>query len=183
MRKNLYMLPEGLPEPVDDGSCDHLQDRALPSLALPSTQGRPVDLSRLTGRSVVFCYPMTGRPEQPPMIGWNNIPGARGCTPQCCGFRDRHPEFERLGVGVYGLSAQALEDQREAVERLRLPYPLLNDSGLVLTRALALPTFEYDGQTYIRRVTLLLEDGVIRRFWYPVYPPHLNPTDLLTELS
>lgn len=182
MAKNLYMLPEGLPEPEEDGACDHLQGLALPSLSLSSTTGEPVDLSTISGTAVVFFYPMTGKPEQPPMRGWNKIAGARGCTTQCCAFRDRYPEFQRLGVEIYGVSAQPLRDQQEAVERLHLPYPLLNDSDLTLARELELPTFDYDGATYIKRLTLLVEGGVIRQVYYPVFPPHLNPTDILSQL-
>ena len=182
MVKNLYMLPEGLPEPVEDGACDHLQGLALPTVTRPATSGGSVDLSELPGTAVVFFYPMTGKPEQPPMRGWNKIPGARGCTTQCCGFRDRYPEFQALGVSVYGVSAQPLADQKEAVERLRLPYPLLNDTDLKLAEALELPLFDYDGHRYIKRITLLVEGGVIRQVYYPVFPPHLNPTDVLAQL-
>lgn len=183
MRKNLYMLPDGLPQPVDDGACDHLWGQSLPSLSLPATSGEAVDLGRLKGPAVIFCYPMTGKPEQPPMIGWNNIPGARGCTPQCCAFRDRFQDFAALGVSVYGVSSQPLAQQQEAVERLRLPYALLNDADQALTRALSLPTFEYDGATYIKRLTLWVDGGEIRKVWYPVFPPHLNATDILAELD
>lgn len=182
MIKNLYMLPEGLPEPQEDGACDHLQGLALPSLPLASTTDEPVDLSEVAGTAVVFFYPMTGKPEQPPMRGWNKIPGARGCTTQCCAFRDRYPEFRRLGVEIYGVSAQPLEDQKEAVGRLRLPYPLLNDSNMDLAAELDLPTFGYDGARFIKRLTLLVEGGVIRQVYYPVFPPHLNPTDILSQL-
>lgn len=182
MAKNLYMLPEGLPEPEDDGACDHLQGMALPSIELVSTDAKTIDLSRQEGTSVVFFYPMTGKPERPPMIGWNKIPGARGCTTQCCAFRDRYPEFKRVGVEVFGVSAQPLDEQLDAAERLRLTYPLLNDTDLELTNALDLPTFGYEMSRYIKRVTLLIEEGVIRKVYYPVFPPHLNPTDILSQL-
>ncbi len=182
MAKNLYMLPEGLPEPENDGACDHLQGMALPSVERVSTSGETVDLSRHKGLAVVFFYPMTGKPERPPMIGWNKIPGARGCTTQCCAFRDRYPEFQRLGVEVFGVSAQPLEEQLDAVKRLRLNYTLLNDSDLKLAKALDLPTFKYESDYYIKRLTLLIEDGVIRKVYYPVFPPHRNPTDILGEL-
>jgi peroxiredoxin len=180
--KNLYMLPEGLPEPEEDGACDHLQGLALPSLPLSSTTGKSVDLSQLKGTAVIFFYPMTGKPELPPMRGWNKIPGARGCTTQCCAFRDRYPEFQSLGVEVYGVSAQPLEDQKGTAARLRLPYPLLNDSELALATELDLPTFDYDSARFIKRLTLLVEGGVIRQVYYPVFPPHLNPTDILSQL-
>lgn len=182
MPKNLYMLPEGLPAPEADGACDHLQGLALPALSLSSTDGSAVDLSRQPGTCVVFFYPMTGKPERPPMIGWNKIPGARGCTTQCVAFRDRYQDFQKASVEVFGVSAQPLKEQKESVERLHLPYRLLNDSDLALADALELPTFEYDGGRYIKRLSLVVQDGVIRRVYYPVFPPHLNPTDILADL-
>ena len=183
MAKNLYMLPTGLPEPENDGACDHLPGMKLPSLALKSTSGQDIDPSAQEGQSVIFCYPMTGKPERPPMIGWNKIPGARGCTTQCCSFRDRHFEYRRLGVALFGLSAQPLEEQQETVRRLRLTYPLLNDSDLAFADALDLPTFRYESRRYIKRLTLLVRDGVIEKAYYPVFPPHLNATDILQELK
>jgi len=183
MPKNLYMLPEGLPAPEDDGACDHLQGMALPSVVLSSADGSSVDLSRQPGTLVVFFYPMTGKPERPPMIGWNKIPGARGCTTQCVAFRDRYPDFKRAGVEVFGVSSQSLPEQKEAVERLHIPYTLLNDTELKLAEALKLPVFAYDQGEYIKRLTLLVEDGVIRKVYYPVFPPHLNPTDILQDLN
>lgn len=183
MPKNLYMLPEGLPAPEDDGACDHLQGMALPALTLTSTDDTEVDLGQRTGISVIFFYPMTGKPERPPMIGWNKIPGARGCTTQCVAFRDRYQDFQKMGVEVFGVSAQPLSEQKEAIDRLHLPYLLLNDSELKLAQALKLPTFDYDSGRYIKRITLVVEDGVIRHVYYPVFPPHLNPTDILELLK
>lgn len=183
MAKNIYMLPSDLPVPEDDGACDHLPGSGLPSVALTNTAGESVDLSAVSGWAVVYFYPMTGKPERPPLLGWNKIPGARGCTTECCAFRDRYPELRRLGVQVYGVSSQPIEEQRETVARLHLPFDLLNDSNLALAGALKLPTFEYDFARYIKRITLILQDGVIRKVYYPVFPPHLNPTDVIEWLK
>lgn len=179
MTKNLYMLPADLPVPQDDGACDHLAGRRLPSVTLPSTGAIDITLSAEPGWVVIYFYPMTGQPDQPPMLGWDKIPGARGCTPQCCAFRDRYPDFRRLGAKVFGVSSQRLEEQREAAQRLRLPFDLLNDSNLALASALQLPTFEHDFARLIRRVTLVVKDAVIKKVYYPVFPPHLNPTDII----
>lgn len=180
--KDLSALPENLPVPVDDGACDHLPQRAMPAVALASTRGGYVDPGRLPGLTVLYMYPMIGRPDGPPLRGWNEIPGARGCTPQSCAFRDHHAELAALGAAVYGVSAQPLSDQRDAVERLHLPFPLLNDSSLALTRALGLPTFSWRGATLIRRLTLIVEDGVIRKVFYPVFPPDRNADDVIAWL-
>jgi peroxiredoxin len=168
------VLPDDLPVPEDDGATDHLPGTALPPTALPSTDGTAVRLDELDGLSVVFAYPRTGRPGEDPPGGeadWNAIPGARGCTPEACSFRDERARFEQRGARIFGLSTQDTEYQREAVERLRLPYPLLSDADLRLTRALALPTFEVEGLTLIRRLTLIVRDGVVADVVYPVFPP------------
>jgi peroxiredoxin len=167
-------LPADLPVPEDDGAADHLRGTPLPPIALTATDGEVVRLDELPGRSVVFAYPRTGRPgEEPPSgeEGWNAIPGARGCTPEACSFRDEAARFAALGVRVFGLSTQDTEYQREAVERLHLPYPLLSDEALELTRALDLPTFEVEGMTLIRRLTLIVVEGRIEDVVYPVFPP------------
>ena len=166
--------PEDLPVPEDDGAADHLTGTLLPPVALAATDGSTVRLDELPGRSAVFAYPRTGRPgEEPPggEAGWNAIPGARGCTPEACSFRDEAARFGGLGVRVFGLSTQDTDYQREAVERLRLPYPLLSDERLELTRALDLPTFEVDGMTLLRRLTLMVVEGRIEDVVYPVFPP------------
>ncbi|HEX5618451.1 MAG TPA: peroxiredoxin [Solirubrobacteraceae bacterium] len=168
------VLPDDLPEPTDDGGADHLRGTALPPIALPTTDGTDVALASLDGLSVVFAYPRTGRPgEEPPggEAGWNAIPGARGCTPEACSFRDEKARFAERGARIFGLSTQDTDYQREAVERLHLPYPILSDAQLELTRALDLPTFDVDGMTLIRRVTLIVRDGVITDVVYPVFPP------------
>jgi peroxiredoxin len=168
------VLPDDLPVPEDDGATDHLAGTALPAVALPSTVGDGVRLDQLPGLSVVFAYPRTGRPnEESPGgdEGWNAIPGARGCTPEACSFRDELGRFEDHGARVFGLSTQDTEYQREAAERLHLPYPLLSDEALEMTRALRLPTFEAGGMTLIKRLTLIVRDGVIADVVYPVFPP------------
>ena len=159
--RDLLELPADLPIPLDDGACDHLLGMRLPSHSMPATDGTMLDLSTLRGRSVVYVYPRTGRPDQPLPTGWNEIPGARGCTPQSCAYRDRAAELAALGARVFGLSTQDTDYQWEAVDRLHLPFPLLSDARLELTNALALPTFEVDGLTLIKRLTLVINDGLI----------------------
>lgn len=177
---NLYELPKGLPVPTDDGACAHLQGLRLPSVPLPSTTGDRVDLAALEGRTVVYCYPRTGRPDQEPVAGWNDIPGARGCTPQSCAFRDHYSELRDLGIAaVFGLSTQGSDYQREAVERLHLPFALLSDEKLELAKALKLPTFEVEGMTLIKRLTLIIHAGVIEHVFYPVFPPDANAPDVV----
>lgn len=171
---NLYELPTGLPIPSDDGACRHLVGAGVPSLSLMSTLGRPVDLSGLSGLTVVYCYPRTGRPDQNAPLGWNEIPGARGCTPQSCGFRDHYKEIQSLGARVFGLSAQSSQYQQEAAKRLSLPFELLSDESLAFARALRLPTFEVDSVQLIKRLTLIVKDGFVEKTFYPVFPPDQN---------
>lgn len=180
---DVFRLPADLPVPVDDGACDHLTGMRLPSIPLASTTGRRVDLAALPGWTVVYCYPRTGRPGQPLPTGWDEIPGARGCTPQSCAFRDHHHEFEALGARVFGLSTQDTGYQREAVERLRLPFELLSDAGLAFAEALRLPTFQVESMTLIRRLTLVVRDGTITKVFYPVFPPDRNAAEVLAWLS
>ncbi len=164
-----------LPAPRDDGRADHLRGMRVPSGELPATNGEQVDLASLEGRSVVYAYPMTGRPETPLPDGWDLIPGARGCTPHSCAFRDHAAEIAGLGVNsIFGLSTQTTEYQQEAVERLHLPFPLLSDASLALTTALVLPTFEVDEMVLIQRLTLIIDAGVISKVFYPVFPPDQN---------
>lgn len=180
---NLYELPKNLPVPVDDGACDHLLSMQIPSVPLMSTAGRIVDLASLTGRTVVYCYPRTGRPDRDLPLGWNEIPGARGCTPQSCAFRDHYQELHAFGAMVFGLSTQNTEYQQEAVERLHLPFELLTDLELDFTRALRLPTFEIDSMTLIKRLTLIIFDGRIEKVFYPVFPPEQNAEEVIDWLS
>jgi peroxiredoxin len=166
------ILPADLPAPTDDGAARHLEGMRLPALPLPATNGNVVDLSALGGRTVVYIYPRTLRPGQKLPDGWDAIPGARGCTPQSCSFRDHFAELRRLGVAhLYGLSTQDTDYQREAVERLHLPFALLSDAGLRLTDALDLPTFAVEGMTLIKRMVLVIDKGVITKAFYPVFPP------------
>jgi peroxiredoxin len=148
-----------------------------------STVGEPVDLSVLSGRTVVYCYPRTGRPEEGLPRGWDEIPGARGCTPQSCAFRDHHEELRSLGARVFGLSTQSTGYQREAAERLRLPFALLSDERLAFARALGLPTFEVEGMTLIKRLTLVIDEGRIEKVFYPVFPPNENAKEVAEWLS
>jgi peroxiredoxin len=180
---NLHVLPENLPVPVDDGACAHLLGMRLPSLPLPATSGNRVDLATLPGRTVVYCYPRTGRPDQALPQGWNEIPGARGCTPESCAFRDHYGEIGALGARVFGLSTQDTAYQREAVERLHLPFDLLSDADLAFTTALRLPTFAVEGMTLIKRLTLILTDGRIEKVFYPVFPPDRNADDVISWLE
>ncbi|MDP9478757.1 MAG: peroxiredoxin [Actinomycetota bacterium] len=181
--ENPYEIPEGIPAPVDDGACDHLPGLRLPSVPLRSTAGGLVDLSALAGTTVVYCYPLTGRPGLALPERWDEIPGARGCTPQSCAFRDHHAELRALGARVFGLSTQSTGYQREAAERLHLPFALLSDEGLRFAGALGLPTFEVDGMTLIKRLTLVVESGRIEGVLYPVFPPGENAQRVVEWLS
>lgn len=172
-----------LPRPVDDGACDHLPGLAMPSVRLPSTAGRLVDLGVLSApRTVIYCYPRTGRPGQALPDGWDAIPGARGCTPQACAFRDHHRELADLGAEVYGLSTQTTEYQRELALRLHLPFEVLSDAGFALTEALRLPTFEADGMRLVKRLTLIVRDGRIEHVFYPVFPPDASADQVVDWL-
>jgi peroxiredoxin len=178
-----HELPEGLPTPTDDGSCDHLPGMQLPSVALTSTAGNLVDLSKPLGRTVVYCYPRMGRPGEDLPQGWDEIPGARGCTPQSCAFRDHHAELRNLGTRVFGLSTQDTEYQREAAERLHLPFELLSDERLAFAGASGLPTFEVEDITLVERLTLIISDGRIEKAFYPVFPPNQNAKEVIGWLS
>jgi peroxiredoxin len=176
-------LPGDLPVPQDDGATRHLRGLRLPDIALPATDGSTVTLSRLSGRTLVYAYPRTGRPGQPLPTGWDAIPGARGCTPQSCGYRDHYAELRQLGVAnLYGLSTQDGDYQREAASRLHLPFALLSDDRFALTEALRLPTFEVDGMRLIKRLTLVIDNGVITHVFYPVFPPDKSAEEVIAWL-
>lgn len=175
-------LPKDLPAPVDDGAASHLEGSLLPNLTLDSADGASVNLAGLGGRWVIYVYPMTGRPGVPLPDGWDGLPGARGCTPQSCGFRDHYAELEALHTGVFGLSAQTTEYQREARDRLHLPFQLLSDSTLQLKGAMRLPTFSVAGMELFKRLTLVTHDGRIEKVFYPVFPPDRNADEVLAWL-
>ena len=176
-------LPSDIPVPQDDGGARHLTGMKLPDLPLPATRGGAFNLAIIAGRTVLYIYPRTGVPgvELPP--GWDDIPGARGCTPQSCGFRDHFAELKDLGVDhVFGLSTQDTDYQREAAERLHLPFPILSDAELKFTKALKLPTFSTSGMTLLKRMALVVDDGVISKVFYPVFPPDKNAAEVVAWL-
>ncbi len=178
-----FPLPPNLPRPQDDGACRHLEGMAMPPITLTSTAGRLVNLASLPGpRTVIYCYPMTGVPGQPLPQGWDEIPGARGCTPQTCAFRDHYQELTALGAHVFGLSTQTTEYQREMAERLHLPFEVLSDSEFRFCRALRLPTFEVEGKSYVKRLTIIVRDGKIEKVFYPVFPPDKNAEEVIEWL-
>ena len=174
-----------IPAPQDDGAARHLEGLQVPDVALPATDGSVVSLGKLGGRTIVYAYPRTGRPGQIAFVeNWDMIPGARGCTPQSCAFRDHHAELLTANAArVLGLSTQDTAYQREAVERLHLPFAVLSDEGLALTRALRLPTMEVAGQILLKRFALVLDDGRITKAFYPVFPPDRNAADVLAWLQ
>ncbi|HEY8566407.1 MAG TPA: peroxiredoxin [Beijerinckiaceae bacterium] len=182
---DLATIPADLPAPVDDGAAAHLEGARLPDVALPATDGTTVSLARLAGRVVVYAYPRTGEPGKPSLVDdWDQIPGARGCTPQSCGFRDHFAELSRLGAAaVYGLSTQDTAYQMEAAERLHLPFPLLSDEGLSFSRAARLPTMDVAGVTLLKRMALVLDDGRVTKVFYPVFPPDRNAADVAAWLA
>ena len=178
------VLPSNLPVPEDDGAADHLRGSKVPDITLAATDGRRVSLAAIRGRRiVVYAYPRTGRPGEVALVDdWDSIPGARGCTPETCGFRDHHAELVAAGAVVFGLSTQDIPYQQELVARLRLPFAILSDADLKLTRAWRLPTFQAAGQTLLRRLTLVLLDGRVEHLWYPVFPPDGHADEVLTWL-
>ena len=180
---DLTSLPQDLPEPVDDGAASHLSGHPMPDLELPATTGQQVRLDRFgTGRTVVYLFPRMGRPGRPLPTDWDLIPGASGCTPEACDFRDHHRDLAAVGADVFGLSSQSTDYQSEAVDRLRLPFALLSDPALELAQTLSLPTFDVDEQRLYQRLTLIVRDGVIEHVFYPVFPPHQHAQHVLAWL-
>jgi peroxiredoxin len=178
-----YVLPDDLPVPEDDGAADHLPGLEIPALTLGSSRG-PVNLAELAReRLVLYVYPRTGRPGRPMLPGWDDIPGARGCTPQSCAFRDHAAELADFEARVAGLSAQSLDDQIEFAERNAMPFPIVSDERLELARALGLPTFEAGGETLYKRLALVAEEGRIVKVFYPVFPPDRNAAEVLAWMS
>ena len=181
---NPNVLPPGIPVPRDDGAAKHLPGMKLPDLALRGTDGKTVNLSALKGRTVVYVYPRTGVPGVDAPPGWDEIPGARGCTPQSCGFRDHFAELKRLGVAqLYGLSTQDTAYQQEAATRLHLPFAILSDEKMTLTKALKLPTFTTSGMTLLKRMALVIDDGKITWAFYPVFPPDKSAEEVIAWLQ
>lgn len=179
-------FPKDLPKPVDDGACNHLTNFTVPSIKLPPTSSpdQLVDVSRLSGLSIIFCYPRTGAPNETIPPEWDAIPGARGCTPQACSFREYLPDLQKYGVAnLYGLSTQGTAYQQEVRERVHLPYDLLSDEELKFAEGLKLPLFEYQGSKLIKRLSVAIEDGKIIKWWYPVFPPDSNVYEILEWLK
>ncbi len=183
MSADYTQLPADLPVPEDDGAADHLSGVPVPELTLASTPDGSIDLAAAArGRLVAYVYPRTGAPGQPLPAGWDDIPGARGCTPQSCAYRDSLAEFTSLGASVLGISAQSPDEQREFAGREHIPFPLLSDEGLQLAARLKLPTFEVDGTTLYKRLTFVAEAGRIVKVFYPVFPPDRDATEVLAWL-
>jgi peroxiredoxin len=177
-------LPADLPVPLDDGGADGLLGRPVPAVRLPATTGGDIDLAAAAaGLVVVYVYPRTGRPGEPLPDGWDAIPGARGCTPQSCAFRDHADDLAAAGASVLGVSAQTPGDQREFADREHIPYPLLSDAGLALAAQLGLPTFAVDQLTLYRRLTFIARGGTIEKVFYPVFPPDENAAQVLAWLT
>jgi peroxiredoxin len=172
---NLNQLPVDLPIPQDDGAADHLIGMRLPKILLATTAGKQMNLGEIPGWLVVYCYPMTGQPNVALPDGWDQIPGARGCTPQSCSFRDHYQELQMLGAEVVGLSVQSTEYQQEMVDRLHLPFPVVSDFDYQFQRTLQLPTFVAAGMTLLKRITLIANDGVIEAVHYPIFPSDSDP--------
>jgi peroxiredoxin len=180
---NPNVLPPDLPVPQDDGRARHLTGAKLPNIALPATDGRTMNLSKLKGRTVLYVYPRTGVPGVDAPPGWDQIPGARGCTPQSCGFRDHFAALKALGVAnVFGLSTQDTAYQSEAAQRLHLPFPILSDAELDFASSLHLPLFMTSGMTLLARMALVIEDGTIVKVFYPVFPPDKNAEEVIAWL-
>jgi peroxiredoxin len=181
---NYEQLPADLPVPEDDGGAAHLPGSVMPAVTLPATSGQPADLAQV-GRplAIIYVYPMTGTPGVPLIEGWDQIPGARGCTPESMSFRDHYGELTALGAEVFGLSSQEPDEQAEAATRLGLPFPLLSDSGLVLAGRLRLPTFTAGGKVRYKRLTLVVTGGRIEHVFYPVFPPDQHAGEVVTWLQ
>jgi peroxiredoxin len=181
---NLNQLPANLPRPKDDGGAKHLKGMALPDLELPSTANRRVNLSKVAApRVVIYAYPMTGRPDRQLPQGWDDIPGARGCTPETCGFRDHHKDLAKLDAEVFGVSVQDTPYQQEMVTRLEVPFEVLSDEHMELAHALRLPTFTAGGMTLLKRLTLIARNGRIEHVFYPVFPPDRHAEEVIAWLK
>ncbi len=180
---NLNQLPSDLPIPQDDGAAKHLVGTRLPTISLHATTGKQFNLGELKGRLVMYCYPMTGQPNVALPDGWDQIPGARGCTPQSCSFRDHYQELRSLGAEVMGLSVQSTAYQQEMADRLHLPFAVLSDVDYQFQQALQLPTFVAAGMTLLKRITLIANDGVIEAVHYPIFPSDSDPAWVIDYLK
>jgi len=180
---NVYELPKDLPVPQDDGAASHLIGQRLPSIALTATDGAVIDIGAIVNTVVIYCYPMTGQPNVPLPDGWDQIPGARGCTPQSCSFRDHYQEIQALGADVIGLSVQNTAYQKEMAERLHLPFPVVSDADYKFQKALSLPIFQVAGMTFLKRLTLIAKHGIIEAVHYPVFPSDSDPNWVIERLK
>lgn len=180
---NLNQLPANLPVPEDDGSTDHLKGMKLPNLSLNATTGVAINLSQIKDKLVIYCYPMTGQPNVPLPEGWDEIPGARGCTPQSCSYRNHYQELKLLGAEVVGLSVQSTGYQKEMADRLHLPFPIISDEDFAFQKALNIPTFSVAGITLLKRVTLIANDGVIEAVHFPIFPSDSDPAWVMEYLK
>ena len=183
MTGNYNQLPTGLPIPVDDGATNHLKGMKLPNVSLNATNGKTINLGEMKNKLVIYCYPMTGQPNVALPEGWDQIPGARGCTPQSCSFRDHYQELQSLGAEVLGLSVQTIEYQKEMADRLHLPFPVVSDMNFEFQRALNLPTFYVEGMTLLKRVTLIVNHGLIEAVHYPIFPSDSDVTWVIDYLK
>ncbi len=180
---NVYELPKDLPVPQDDGAASHLIGQRLPSIALTATDGAVIDIGAIVNTVVIYCYPMTGQPNVPLPDGWDQIPGARGCTPQSCSFRDHYQEIQALGADVIGLSVQSTAYQKEMAERLHLPFQVVSDADYKFQKALRLPIFQVAGMTLLKRITLIAKHGIIEAVHYPVFPSDSDPNWVIERLK
>lgn len=180
---NLSQLPTDLPIPQDDGCANHLKGMRLPNVSLNATNGSTVHFGDIKGKLVIYCYPMTGQPNIALPDGWDQIPGARGCTPQSCSFRDHYQELQALGADLMGLSVQTTKYQKEMVDRLHLPFPVVSDVNYQFQKALNMPTFVAAGMILLKRVTLIANNGVIEAVHYPIFPSDGDPAWVINYLK
>ena len=181
---NLSILPKDLPKPKDDGACNHLTNKQVPDISLPNQDGNLLKLNRSdTFRLIIYCYPLTGNPNKPLPKNWDSIPGARGCTPETCSFRDAHDDFITHNSVPIGLSTQSVHDIKEMTTRLLIPYDVVSDEHLSFVNQLRLPTFKVEDKVYIKRLTLIVERSIIKHFFYPVFPADLHVKEVLQWLD
>ena len=181
---NLSILPSNLPVPEDDGACKHLLNTSLPSVSLANQDGNLLKLNRNdTFRVILYCFPMTGHPEKPLPMGWDDIPGARGCTPQTCSIRDHYDDLIKLNAIPIGLSTQNVNELKEMSKRLKIPYDVVSDANLNFANLMKLPTFKVDGKVFIKRVTLIITNSIIKKVFYPIFPPDLHINDVINWLK